>query len=234
MGWVLEACSRGPCPDRRRAEADLAKLSAASQGHDTWEQQLRSLQETAEHLDEQAQRENPVASGAEQYELQRMAHKTDDSDSENEGDADDGYEDPYADIDVKAFVKQLEEQQAKNIIPKPPPADPNDANVQFACFRPTNETPKALGAILLARADPNLGVGEGIIATTRSHHPLFPTGDASTTPRSSVSPLRLASGRASAIAPCTALGSPCLHSAAASFDPATILPPPHWPSALGC
>ena len=59
-------------------------------------------------------------------------------------------------------MKQLEEQQDKDIVPKPPPTDPNDANVQLACFRPTNETPKALGAILLARADPNLVVGEGI------------------------------------------------------------------------
>ena len=90
---------RGPSrTGRRRAEADLAKLRAASQGHDTWVQQVRSLQETAERLHEQAQRENRVAFGAEQYELQRMAHKTDDSDSENEGGPSDGYEYPYADI----------------------------------------------------------------------------------------------------------------------------------------
>ena len=52
-----------------------------------------------------------------------MAHKTEESDPESGGDDDDGYEDPYADIDIKAFVKELEEQQDKNIVPKPPPTD---------------------------------------------------------------------------------------------------------------
>ena len=97
-----------------------------------------------------------------------MAHKTDDSGPESYGDADDGYEDPYADIDVKAFVKQLEKQQDKKIVQKPPPTDVNDATVQLACFRPINETPDTLGAILLARADPNLVVGDGISPLRRS------------------------------------------------------------------
>ena len=57
-----------------------------------------------QELHKEATMENRVAFGAAQYELQRMAHKTDDSDQESAGDADDGYEDPYADIDVRAFV----------------------------------------------------------------------------------------------------------------------------------
>ena len=45
-------------------------------------------------LHSEADMENRVAAGTAQYELQRMAHKTDDSDQENESDVDDGYEDP--------------------------------------------------------------------------------------------------------------------------------------------
>ena len=48
---------RGPTRgSQRRAEADLARLRAASQGHDTGQQQLRAVQAEVERLSIQAQR----------------------------------------------------------------------------------------------------------------------------------------------------------------------------------
>ena len=146
----------------RRAKIDLDTLRAAAQGKTIQEDGYADMRAANLELHKAADMENRVAFGAEQYELQRMAHKTEDSDPESGGDDDDGYEDPYADIDVKAFVKQLEEQQDKNIVQKPPPTDANDATVQLACFQPIKEAPEALRAILAARADPNIVVGDSL------------------------------------------------------------------------
>ena len=146
----------------RRAQIDLDKLRAAGQGKHIQSDGFAAMRAENLELHSEADMENRVAFGAEQYELQRMAHKTEDSDPESGGDDDDGYEDPYADIDVKAFVKQLEEQQDKNIVQKPPPTDANDATVQLACFQPIKEAPEALRAILAARADPNIVVGDSL------------------------------------------------------------------------
>ena len=144
---------RGPRrTSQRRAESDLAAIRAAADGQPSRTEGIEAMGNAAQLLQAQAQCENRVALGIYQYETQRMAHKTEDSDPDSGGDDDDGYEDPYADIDVKAFVKQLEEQQDKNIVQKPPPTDANDATVQMACFQPIKESPEALRTILAARA----------------------------------------------------------------------------------
>ena len=146
---------------KRRAEADLAKLREASQGHDTWSQQLRAVQTEVEHLIIQAQRENGVALGIDMYEAKRMEHKTDDSDP-SDGDDEDGDEDPYGQLDYEAAVRLAEEADAATAAPQPPPVDANEATVRLACFRAIKETPEALEQILRARADPNLVVGDDI------------------------------------------------------------------------
>lgn len=153
---------RGPArTSRRRADADLVKLREASQRHDTWPQQLRAVQAEVEQLYIQAQRENGVALGIDMYEARRMAHKTDDSDP-SDGDDDEGYEEPCGDLDFDAAVKLLEEPDIASAVQQPAPIDANEATVPLACFRPINEPPEALERILLARADPNLVVGEDI------------------------------------------------------------------------
>ena len=97
MRYKKDTCStvvvvRGPTRTSwRRAETDLAKLREASQGHDTWTQQLRAVQAEVERLIIQAQRENGVALGIDMYEAKRMEHKTDDSDPSDDDD-DEGYE----------------------------------------------------------------------------------------------------------------------------------------------
>jgi len=160
---------------RRRAEADLAKLREASQGHDTWSQQLRAVQAEVEELIIQAQRENGVALGIDMYEAKRMEHKTEDSDP-SDGDDDEGYEEPYGDLDYDTAVKLLQEPDAAPAAPQPAPVDANEATVRLACFRPIRETPEALEQLLRARADPNLVVGEDIsplrkvISLARTRH----------------------------------------------------------------
>ena len=108
---------RGPTrTSRRRAETDLAKLREASQGHDTWTQQLRAVQAEVERLIIQAQRENGVALGIDMYEAKRMEHKTDDSDPSDDDD-DEGYEEPYGNLDYEAAVRLAEEAHATAATP---------------------------------------------------------------------------------------------------------------------
>ena len=160
---------------QRRAEADLAKLRDASQGHDTWTQQLRAVQAEVERLIIQAQRENGVALGIDMYEAKRMEHKTDDSDPSDDDD-DEGHEEPYGNLDYEAAVRLGEEVDAVISTPQPPPVDANEATVQLACFRAIKRTPEELEQILRARADPNVVVDEGlsplrkVISLARKQH----------------------------------------------------------------
>lgn len=132
---------RGPTrTSQRRAETDLTKLREASQGHNTWSQQLRAVQAEVEQLIIQAQRENGIALGIDVYEAKRMEHKTDDSDP-SDGDDDEGYEEPYGDLDYDAAVKLLQEPDTSNAAPQPPPVDANEATVRLACFRPPKLAP---------------------------------------------------------------------------------------------
>ena len=104
-----------------------------------------------------------------------MEHKTEDSDP-SDGDDDEGYEEPYGDLDYEAAVKLLQESDTATTAPQPAPVDANEATVRLACFRPIKETPEALEQILRARADPNLVVGEDIsplrkvISLARTRH----------------------------------------------------------------
>jgi hypothetical protein len=147
----------------RRAEADLAMLRGAALGHSAWADGIcvAAMKAKALALMEGAEKEARVAMGIDQYLSQRMAHKVEDSDPETDGDDDDGTGDPYHGIDLAACVKLAEEPPAK-IEQREPPKDANDASVQLACFRSIKETPEALEAILLARADPNLVVDDDI------------------------------------------------------------------------
>ena len=167
---------RGPTrTSRGRADPDWAKLREASQGHDTWTQQLRAVQAEVERLIVQAQRENGVALGIDMYEAKRMEHKTDDSDPSDDDD-DEGYEEPYGNLDYEAAVRLAEEADAVIAAPQPPPVDANEATVQLACFRAIKRTPDELEQILRARADPNVVVGEGlsplrkVISLARKQH----------------------------------------------------------------
>ena len=82
--------SREPC-----GRADVApKLIWQSSAKQHMAMLHRAVQTQLEQLYSQAQRESRVAFGTEQYETQRMAQRTDNSDSTNEGDADDDYENP--------------------------------------------------------------------------------------------------------------------------------------------
>jgi hypothetical protein len=153
---------RGPGrSSRTRAERDLASMREASQGHATWAEGLAALRSKNLELHQASEKEARVAMGIDQYLSQRMAHKVEDSDPETDGDDDDGTGDPYHGIDLAACVKLAEEPPAK-IEQREPPKDANDASVQLACFRSIKETPEALEAILLARADPNLVVDDDI------------------------------------------------------------------------
>jgi hypothetical protein len=85
----------------RRAKIDLDTLRAAAQGKTIQEDGYADMRAANLELHKAADMENRVAFGAEQYELQRMAHKTEDSDPDSGGDGDNGYEDPYADIQLQ-------------------------------------------------------------------------------------------------------------------------------------
>ena len=152
-----------PRQSERRAENDLATLREAARAQKTWPEQVAAMQQAAQVLRESAQRENRVARGVAQYEAQKQAHKAEDSDPETSGDEDDGADDDLDDVMVAKIVADLPPLRAR----PPPPVDPNDANVQLACFRFSLERPETLEAILLARADPNLIVGDGTISPLR-------------------------------------------------------------------
>ena len=158
----------------RRAESDLAMLREAARGKTTWPEQVAAMQQAARQLHERAQFETRVARGVAQYDAQRQAHKADDSEQETSGDEDDGRDDQYYGLDVATVAKMVEALPAPRAQP-PPPVDANDANVQLARFRPINEKPETLEAILRARADPNLIVDADIsplrkvIAFARDH-----------------------------------------------------------------
>ena len=152
-----------PRQSERRAENDLATLREAARAQKTWPEQVAAMQQAAQVLRENAQRENRVARGVAQYEAQKQAHKAEDSDPETSGDEDDGADDDLDDVMVAKIVADLPPLRAR----PPPPVDPNDANVQLACFRFSLERPETLEAILLARADPNLIVGDGDISPLR-------------------------------------------------------------------
>ena len=124
------------------------------------------MQQAGQVLRESAQRENRVARGVAQYEAQKQAHKTDDSDPETSGDEDDGADDHYYGLDEAAVAKMNEDTPPQRAQP-PPPCEANHANAQLACFLPFHEKPETLEAILLARADPNLIVGDGNISPLR-------------------------------------------------------------------
>ena len=79
----------------RRAENDFAALRESARGKKTWLEQVSAMQQAAQVLRESAQLENRVARGVAQYEAQKQAHKTDDSDPETSGDEDDGADDHY-------------------------------------------------------------------------------------------------------------------------------------------
>ena len=82
---------------------------------------------------------------------------------ESSGDEDDGADDEYYGLDNAAIAKMVKDLPP--LRPQPtPPVDVNDANVQLAHFRFSLEKPETLEAILLARADPNLLVGDGDIS----------------------------------------------------------------------
>ena len=121
------------------------------------------MQHAAQRLREKAQFENSVARGVAQYEAQKQAHKAADSYLESSGDEDDGADDEYYGLDNAAIAKMVKELPPLRPQP-PPPVDANDANVQLARFRFSLEKPETLEAILLARADPNLLVGDGDIS----------------------------------------------------------------------
>ena len=152
-----------PRQSQRRAENDLATLREAARALKTWPEQVAAMQQAAQVLCENAQREKCVARGVAQYEAQKQAHKAEDSDPETSGDEDDGADDDLDDAMVAKLVADLPPLRAR----PPPPVDPNDANVQLACFRFSLERPETLEAILLARADPNLIVGDGNISPLR-------------------------------------------------------------------
>ena len=112
-------------------------------------------------LMEGAEKEARVAMGIDQYLSQRMAHKVEDSDPETEGDDEgDGASDDYDYSDPKVLEKIAPPPVPKQG-PTRPPRDADDATARLACFRATQETPDALRALLSARADPNVVVGEG-------------------------------------------------------------------------
>ena len=148
-----------PRQSERRAENDLPTLREAARAQKTWPEQVAAMQQAAQVLRESAQLEKRVARGVAQYEAQKQAHKAEDSDPETSGDEDDGFDDAM----VAKLVADLPPLRAR----PPPPVDPNDANVQLACFRFSLERPETLEAILLARADPNLIVGDGDISPLR-------------------------------------------------------------------
>ena len=152
-----------PRQSEQRAQNDLATLREAARAQKTWPEQVAAMQQAAQVLRESAQRENRVARGVAQYEAQKQAHKAEDSDPETSGDEDDGADDDLDDAMVAKLVADLPPLRAR----PPPPVDPNDANVQLACFRFSLERPETLEAILLARADPNLIVGDGNISPLR-------------------------------------------------------------------
>ena len=119
------------------------------------------MQQAAQDLREKAQFENRVARGVAQYDAQREAHRADDSEQETSGDEDDGADDHYYGLDEAAVAKMIESIPPQRAQP-PPPVDAKDANVQLALFRPINEKPETLEAILRASADPNLIVDDDI------------------------------------------------------------------------
>jgi hypothetical protein len=112
-------------------------------------------------LMEGAEKEARVAMGIDQYLYQRMAHKVEDSDPETDGDDEDGAPDAYDYSDPKVLEKFLAQPPVPKQGPTRPPRDADDATARLACFRATQETPDALRALLSARADPNVVVGEG-------------------------------------------------------------------------
>ena len=152
-----------PRQGEHRAETDLAVIREAALEKKTWPEQITAMQHAAQRLREKAQFENSVARGVAQYEAQKQAHKAADSYLESSGDEDDGADDEYYGLDNAAIAKMVKELPPLRPQP-PPPVDVNDANVQLACFRFSLEKPETLEAILLARADPNLLVGDGDIS----------------------------------------------------------------------
>ena len=160
-GMEKEIC--GPLRrSERRAQIDLDKLRAAAQGKEIQTVGFAAMRAKNQELHEVADMENRVAFGSAQYHTQRVAHKTDDSDPESNGDADDGYvgDDWLFDTDFTnpATVKKLFPPPAPKA-PRPPPKDAEDATQQLHKFWPDEETPAALRGLLNARADPNVSEG---------------------------------------------------------------------------
>ena len=119
---------------KRRAQIDLDKLRAAAQGKEIQTVGFAAMRAKNQELHEEADMENRVAFGSAQYHTQRVAHKTDDSDLESNGDADDGYvgDDWLFDADFTnpATVKKLFPPPAPKA-PRPPPKDAEDATQQL-------------------------------------------------------------------------------------------------------
>ena len=144
-----------PRQSERRAENDLATLREAARAQKTWPEQVAAMQQAAQVLRESAQLENRVARGVAQYEAQKQAHKTDDSDPETSGDEDDGADDHYYGLDEAAIAKMIESIPPQRA-PPPPPVDANDANVQLALFRPLQAPGQRGGSKVLIRLSENV------------------------------------------------------------------------------
>ena len=71
----------------RRAEADLAKLRQAAQGHATMKESIAAMRQKSRELHHEAEFEANVALGLAQYGFVRDAHKVVDSDPESDGEA---------------------------------------------------------------------------------------------------------------------------------------------------
>ena len=162
-----------PCrkSSERRATNDLAALREAAQGAAGRADGFAAMRAKCRELHEAADMENRVAYGSAQYETVRNAHKTEDSDPDDAGEAAevrgeeqtsrDDADDWLYDIDFSdpAVIQKLFPPPAP--APRPPPQGVDEATQQLIRFLPNRETPATLRAILAARADPNVNICEG-------------------------------------------------------------------------
>ena len=126
---------------KQRAEADLASIRAAAEGWSSRADALKAMGMEAHRLQAQAEFENRVAMGVDQYEAQRQAHTVVDSDPETEND-DDGDE-VWQELDDLS-LEALEEWYKPQPLPKKDHKDepPKDefravpADARSTCWAP--------------------------------------------------------------------------------------------------
>jgi hypothetical protein len=152
----------GPCRnDQRRAQADLEAIRAAAASKPTQTEHFETMANEAHRLQKHAafEVEVAIAVGKEQFDRKHMQ-----TDSESGPD-----DEPFPDYDVstRAAVKRLmtSPQPRKISRKEAPPASMFEATAQLSRFRPVYGDVASLRALLEARADPNINLGQSIASS---------------------------------------------------------------------